>query len=223
MVSAQFGLTHLLFLLQGALWTVVLSVLALVGGGLAGFLVALCRVSPLKAVRLLSGLYVQLIQGTPLLVLMFLVFFGLPPLGITVSPLTAAGVSLTIFVAAYLGEIWRGCIQSVPRPQWEAAECLAMGRAQRMWYVVLPQAMRIATPPTVGFLVQIIKNTSLASVVGFVELARAGQIINNSLFQPFLVYVIIAAIYFAMCYPLSRLSRRLERRTGFARRQVVTP
>ncbi|WP_456316840.1 ABC transporter permease subunit [Teichococcus aestuarii] len=99
-----------------------------------------------------------------------------------------------------------------------------MSRTQRMFYVVLPQAVRIATPPTVGFLVQIVKNTSLASVVGFVELARAGQIINNSLFEPFLVYLIIALLYFAMCYPLSRWSRRLERRTGYARRQqVVTP
>lgn len=224
MIATQLGATHLQFLLQGALWTLVLSAIALVGGGLLGFLVALCRVSASRAVRIASGAYVQVVQGTPLLVIMFLVFFGLPPLGINVSPLTAASASLILYVSAYMGEIWRGCIESVPKPQWEAAECLAMSRTQRMFYVVLPQAVRIATPPTVGFLVQIVKNTSLASVVGFVELARAGQIINNSLFEPFLVYLIIALLYFAMCYPLSRWSRRLERRTGYARRQqVVTP
>ena len=203
---------HLMFLGQGALWTIGLSLMALVGGGCVGFLVALCRVAPGRTLRFASGAYVQLVQGTPLLVIMFLTFFGLPPLGLTVSPLAAASTSLTIYVGAYLGEIWRGCIQSVPRPQWEAAEGLALSRSQRMTRVILPQALRIATPPTVGFMVQIVKNTSLASVVGFVELARAGQIINNSLFEPFVVYAIIAAVYFLLCFPLSRLSQRLERR-----------
>lgn len=93
-----------------------------------------------------------------------------------------------------------------------AAECLALGRMQRLRWVVLPQAVRIAVPPTVGFSVQVIKNTSLASVVGLVELARAGQIINNSLFRPFLIYALIAAVYFCLCYPISRWSRSLELR-----------
>jgi len=208
---------HLQFLVNGALWTVVLSFVALAGGGIFGFVVALARVSPRKAVRVAAGAYVQLVQGTPLLVILFATYFGLPTMGINISPLAAAGVSLTINVAAYLGEIWRGAIQSVPKPQWEAAECLALSRTQRMVRIILPQAIRIATPPTVGFMVQIIKNTSLASVVGFVELARSGQIINNSLFLPFIVYLIIAVIYFCLCYPISRLSRRLERRTGYAR------
>ena len=211
------NLNHLLCLGQGALWTVGLSLIALIGGGLAGFVVAMARVSPVRAVRLLSIGYVQLIQGTPLLVILFLGYFGLSAIGLQLSPLAAAGASLTIYVAAYVGEIWRGCIEAVPRPQWEAAEGLGLSRWQRMTKVVLPQAVRIATPPTVGFMVQIIKNTSLASVVGFVELARAGQIINNSLFEPFLVYALIALIYFALCYPVSRLSRGLERRLGAGR------
>ena len=208
--------THLQYLLQGALWTVGLSLIAFLGGGLLGLTVALCRISPSKPLRWLTSGYVQLIQGTPLLVILFLTFFGLPSLGFNISPLAAAGLSLTIYVSAYLGEIWRGCIESVGKAQWEAAECLALTRAQRMRLVVLPQAIRIATPPTVGFMVQIVKNTSLASVVGFVELARSGQIINNSIFEPFFVYLIIAAMYFAMCYPLSRWSLRLERRGAAA-------
>lgn len=216
-MSLHLNANHLQFLLDGALWTVVLSLVALVGGGLLGFAVALARISPRRAVRVISTGYVQLIQGTPLLVIMFVTYFGLPTIGISISPLLAAGASLTINVGAYLGEIWRGAIESVPKPQWEAAECLALTRTQRMFRVILPQAVKIATPPTVGFSVQIIKNTSLASVVGFVELARSGQIINNSLFQPFIVYLIIAAAYFGMCYPISRLSRSLERRAGFAR------
>jgi polar amino acid transport system permease protein len=215
---------HLTFLLQGALWTVVLSVAAFIGGGLLGFAVALCRVSTSRILRVATGVYVQLIQGTPLLVIMFLAYFGLPAIGFRISPLAAASASLTIYVGAYLGEIWRGCIESVPRPQWEAAECLALSRTQRMFKVILPQAVRIATPPTVGFMVQIIKNTSLASVVGFVELARSGQIINNSIFEPFAVYMVIATIYFALCYPISLWSRKLERRIGFsAKPGLATP
>jgi polar amino acid transport system permease protein len=213
-MGGSLNVNHLMFLGYGALWTIGLSLIGLLGGGTAGFIIALCRISPNRIVRLLSAAYVQLIQGTPLLVIMFLTYFGLPTLGVTVSPLTAAGASLTIYVGAYLGEIWRGCIESVPKPQWEAAEGLALSRSQRMMKVILPQAMRIATPPTVGFMVQIIKNTSLASVVGFVELARSGQIINNSLFEPFVIYSIIAVIYFALCYPISRISRRLETRSG---------
>ncbi|MEZ0168162.1 amino acid ABC transporter permease [Microvirga sp. TS319] len=221
-MSGSLNANHLIFLGYGALWTVGLSLIGLLGGGGAGFIIALCRISPNKAIRLLSAGYVQLIQGTPLLVIMFLTYFGLPTLGLTVSPLTAAGASLTIYVGAYLGEIWRGSIQSVPRPQWEAAEGLALSRTQRMLKVILPQAIRIATPPTVGFMVQIIKNTSLASVVGFVELARSGQIINNSLFEPFLIYTIIAVIYFALCYPISRISRRLETRGSSTRISLGT-
>lgn len=216
-MPAHLNTTHLQFLLGGALWTIVLSLVALIGGGLAGLVVALARISPREGVRIAATGYVQLIQGTPLLVIMFVTYFGLPTIGVTISPLVAAGASLTLNVSAYLGEIWRGAIQSVPKPQWEAAECLALTRTQRMVRVIFPQAVKIATPPTVGFMVQIIKNTSLASVVGFVELARSGQIINNSLFQPFIVYLIIAAVYFCLCYPISRLSRSLERRAGFAR------
>lgn len=216
-MGGQLNANHLAFLAQGLGWTAALSLIAFLGGGIAAFGVALCRVSGLAVVRVVSGALVQLVQGTPLLVILFLAFFGLPAIGLSVPPLLAAGVSLTIYVGAFLGEVWRGAILAVPRPQWEAAECLALSRTQRLFRVVLPQAVRIATPPTVGFMVQIIKATSLASAIGFVELARAGQIINNSLLQPFLIYAIIAAVYFALCYPISRLSRRLEQSTGFAK------
>ena len=121
-MGGSLNINHLLFLGQGALWTIGLSLIGLIGGGIFGFIIALCRISPVRMVRILSAGYVQLIQGTPLLVIMFLTYFGLPALGLTISPLTAAGTSLTIYVAAYLGEIWRGCLQSVPRAQWEAAE-----------------------------------------------------------------------------------------------------
>jgi polar amino acid transport system permease protein len=210
MIGGTFGLNHLQFLLVGALWTIGLTAIAFVGGGLVGFAVALARVSAFKPLRWLVAGYVMLVQGTPLLVLVFLMYFGVAMAGFEMNPLPAAGLALTIYVSAYIGEIWRGCIQSVPRTQWEAAECLPLTRLQRMRLVILPQAFRIATPPTVGFMVQIVKNSSLASVVGFVELTRAGQLVNNSIFDPLLVFVSVALMYFAMCYPLSRLSRRFE-------------
>lgn len=212
MIDGGLNLYHLQFLAMGVLWTVCLSLIAFVGGGLAGAVIALCRISPNQAVRWLAIGWIQLIQGTPLLVVLFVCYFGLSIMGLELPGLVAASIAMVVYVSAYLGEIWRGCIESVPRTQWEAAECLALSRAQRMRLVVLPQALRIATPPTVGFMVQIVKNTSLASIVGFVELVRAGQLINNSIFQPFLVYLIIAALYFAMCFPLSVWSRKLEQR-----------
>jgi polar amino acid transport system permease protein len=209
---------QLQFLLQGLWWTVVLSLMAFVGGGLLGFVVAILCVYGPAFTRNLTMLYIKLIQGTPLLVLLSLTYFGLPTMGVNIDPLTAAGVGLSVYVSAYLGEIWRGCIESVPRTQAEAAECLALNWGQRLVHVILPQAVKIATPSTVGFMVQIVKNTSLASAIGFVELARAGQVINNSTFRPFVTFMLIAALYFALCYPLSVWSRRLERRFHVANR-----
>ncbi|MFT0548767.1 amino acid ABC transporter permease [Allopusillimonas ginsengisoli] len=213
-MGGSFAIGYLTYLMQGALWTAGLSLIALGFGGILALTVALCRISDMRWLRTITALYIQIVQGTPVLVLIFLSYFGLPSLGWSVSPLFAASASLAIYVSAYLGESWRGSIQSVPKAQWETAECLALSKTQRMTKVILPQAVRIATPPTVGFMVQIIKNTSLASVVGFVELVRAGQIINNTIFQPFLIYLLIALLYFSLCFPLSILSRRLESRAG---------
>jgi polar amino acid transport system permease protein len=208
---------HVWYLIAAAQWTVLLSLIAFAGGALVGLPVALMRVSPSRALRIAAGGYIQLIQGMPLLILLFLTYFGLGILGYKLVPLVAAGLALTLYAAAFLGEIWRGCIEAVPRTQWEASDCLGLDRFQQYAYVVLPQAVRMAIPPTVGFMVQIVKNTSLASVVGFVELARAGQIVNNSTFEPFVIFCIVAAIYFAMCYPLSLASRFLERRANAGR------
>ncbi len=216
-----FSLTYLAYMLHGAAWTVGLSALGFAGGGVLGFGIALTRISRHRPLRWVSNIYVQLIQGTPLLILMFLSYFGLGLLGFDVPPLAAAGFAMTIYASAYLGEIWRAALQAVPRAQWEAAECLALSSSQRLFRVIVPQALRIATPSTVGFLVQIVKNTSLASVVGFVELVRAGQVINNTLYEPFLVFGVMALIYFALCYPLSRWSRSLERKLQIGRRACV--
>jgi polar amino acid transport system permease protein len=213
----QFNSNHVVYLIEAAGWTLVLSALTFMGGSVLGLGLAIARISQLRVLRALSIGFIQLIQGTPLLIVLFLSYFGTGILGFKLNVLIAAGLSLTLYAGAFLGEIWRGCIQSVPSTQWEASDCLGLSRQQQYVYVILPQAVRIAVPPTVGFMVQIVKNTSLASVIGFVELARAGQIINNSTFQPFLVFGCVGAIYFAICYPLSETSRWLERRLRVAR------
>jgi polar amino acid transport system permease protein len=213
----SFTLTHVGYLAVAAEWTVLLSVLAFAGGAVLGLLLALGRVSRIAALRRMAAAYIQVVQGTPLLVLLFLSYFGISIVGLDVPPLLAAALSLTLYTGAFLGEIWRGCIESVARTQWEAAECLGLTRFGQYVHVVLPQAARIAIPPTVGFMVQVVKNTSLASVIGFLELSRAGQVVNNSTFQPFTVFLVIAVMYFALCYPLSLASRHFERKLHVGR------
>lgn len=213
----QLSSDHVFYLLMAARWTLLLSLIAFFGGALVGLPVALLRSSSSQLLRNMSGAYVQLIQGTPLLILIFLSYFGLGILGFKLPPLVAAGLALTLYASAFLGEIWRGSIEAVPRTQWEASNCLGLNIFQQYLYIILPQAVRIAIPPTVGFMVQIVKNTSLASVVGFVELARAGQIVNNSTFEPFVIFCIVAAIYFSICYPLSLMSLYLERKVNASR------
>jgi polar amino acid transport system permease protein len=213
----QFTSVHVIYLLEAARWTLLLSLVALTGGGVLGLALALARVSQWRVLRVIAIAYIQIVQGTPLLVLLFLSYFGLSFAGYRLDPLVAAGLSLTFYVGAFLGEIWRGCIEAVPRTQWEASDCLGLSRLQQYTHIILPQAVRIATAPTVGFMVQVVKNTSLASIIGFVELTRAGQIVNNSTFQPFPVFLLVGAIYFAICYPLSVASRVLERKLHVAR------
>lgn len=207
-------------LLQGAWGTLVLSLLTFAIGGLAGLALAMARISPARPVRVAAAAWIQLIQGTPLLVLMGLCFYGPNIAGIgSVPALLSATLAMSIYASAFLGEIWRGCIQAVHKSQWEAAECLGLTRWQRMRQVVLPQALRLATPPTVGFAVQIIKNTSVASlVIGFAELSYNTKVLNNSTFQPFVYFGAAALLYFAMSYPLSRWSLALERKLNASRR-----
>lgn len=205
------------FLLAATRWTLLLSVIAFVGGGIGALLLLLLRYArPAVGARFMT-IYVELLQGTPLLLQLFLVFFGLPLLGIDVSPLLAAGVALTFYASAFLAEIWRGCVDAIGRGQWDASASLGMKFILQMRYVILPQALRIAVPPTVGFLVQLVKSTALASIVGFNELTKAGQIVTNATFQPVVVYGLVAVIYFCMCFPLTYCARMLERKLSTSR------
>jgi polar amino acid transport system permease protein len=200
-------------LLLAARWTVLLSLIAFGGGGLVGLGLLLARVAKLPgAERIVAG-YVQLFQGTPLLIQLFLAYFGTSALlGVDVPAWLAASVSLTLYTSAFLTEIWRGCVNAIPKGQWEAADSLALSFGEKMRHVIGPQAGRIAVAPTVGFLVQVIKGTALASVIGFIELTKTGSMVSNATFQPFKVYACVALMYFALCWPVSACSRVLERK-----------
>lgn len=199
-------------LLLALRWTALLSLIAFTGGGLVGLALLLLRLSPYQLVHRAVQVYVQLFQGTPLLMQLFLAYFGLALLGVNTSAWVAACTALTLYTSAYLTEIWRGCVAAIPLGQWEAAQSLALRFGDQLRYVILPQALRIALPPTVGFLVQVVKATALASVIGFIELTKAGSMAANATFRPFVVYSLVALLYFALCFPISLCAQALERK-----------
>jgi polar amino acid transport system permease protein len=205
-------------LLQAARWTVALSLIAFIGGGLVGLALLVLRLTPSRTAQRFVAGYVLLFQGTPLLMQLFLAYFGIALFGINTSPWVAAAIALTLYTSAFLTEIWRGCVAAIPKGQWEAARSLALGFGEQLRYVVLPQAVKLGVPPTVGFLVQVVKGTALASVIGFVELTKAGTMITNATFKPFVVYSCLALMYFALCYPVSLYARGLERKLNAAHR-----
>jgi polar amino acid transport system permease protein len=199
-------------LLIAARWTILLSIVAFVCGGAVGLVLLLMRTSKRRVLRTISSAWIEIFQGTPLLMQLFLLFFGVALFGIDVPPWLAAGLALTLFTSAYLAEIWRGCVEAIPRGQWEASSSLAMSYFEQMRHVILPQALRIAIPPTVGFSVQVVKGTAVTSIIGFVELTKAGSMIANATFAPFTVFGLVALMYFILCFPLSLVAGKLERK-----------
>jgi len=211
-----FSFLDVVFIVSALRFTLALAGIAFCGGALLGAIVLVLRVLPLAPLNWLAAGYIGLLQGTPLLGQLFLFYFGLSIVGLNVSAWFAATLALSFYASAFLAEIWRGCVQSVPRTQWEASAALGLTFLQQLRWVVVPQALRLALPPTVGFGVQVVKNTSLASTIGFVELMRAGQIVNNATFSPLSTYLTAAACYWAICFSMSRLSQGLERRLHVA-------
>lgn len=207
-----FGFPELLFILDGAKWTILMSLAAFLFGGLLGLLVALARTSNIRSLRFLALCYIQLFQGTPLLIQLFIVYFGLPIIGLQLDLWLALITGLSLHASGFLGEIWRGSIQAVPSGQSEAARALGLGYVSRMRDVVLPQAFRISLPATVGFMVNLVKGTALAALLGLTELTRSGQLMSNITFEPVKVYATVGLVYFAICLPLTLVSARLERR-----------
>lgn len=216
----HFGVPEALLLATGLQWTILLTLTGFVGGALGGVAVALCRVSPLAPLRMATAGFIEVFRGTPLLLQLFVVFYGLSVIGFSLGAWASVAICMTLHASAFLGEIWRGSIQALPAGQSEAARALGLHYLPRMRDVVLPQALKISLPATVGFLVQLLKGTSLASIVGFAELMRSGAIVANATFNPLFVYSVVAALYFALCWPLSLYGRRMEKRLAGAQRSA---
>lgn len=209
----EFGLQHLLLIAQGALVTVVLCAVAGTAGSLIGMILGLAATSNSRLARTISSVYINLIRGLPLLVIIFFIYFGLPLLlpGADLSKTISAGVALSVYAGAYMGEVIRGGIESVPRGQFEAAEALGLGYASKFRHVIIPQAMKAAVPPGIGFLIALVKDSSLVSVIGFVELTKAGRVVSSLTTDSLTAFLIVAAFYFVICYAMSLLSQRYER------------
>ncbi|MBI4924220.1 MAG: amino acid ABC transporter permease [Devosia nanyangense] len=214
----DFGPNELVYLLLAARWTILLALIAFAGGGVIGLVIAGLRVAPIRILRWLAGGYIQFFMGTPILIQLFMAYYGASFLGFRPDPWVAAALTFSLNGAAFFGEIFRGAIQSISRGQWEASTALGFRFVSTLRLVIIPQAVRLMLPPTVGFMVQVVKTTSVASLIGLTELARAATQINTVTFQPVLVFGTVSLIYFALCWPLSLLSQHLERRlaTGSA-------
>jgi polar amino acid transport system permease protein len=207
---AEIGL-ELPYLLRGTLVTIELSLLAFAGGGLLGFMIAMLRVLGGSDVTLVMKPFIDLVRGTPLLVQLLAVYLMSSALGFSLSPLMAAVVGLSINTAAYLSEIIRGAINSIAKGQTEAGLAVGLSPAYVVWAIVLPQALPVIVPASMGFFIGLVKDTSLAYVVGLLELTRAAKDIVDRTLEPFGTFVIVMVIYFALCYPLSVLVRVVDR------------
>lgn len=210
----DFGPNELMFLLMATRWTILLALIAFAGGGVIGLIVAALRVAPLPPLRWLAAGYIQFFMGTPILIQLFMAYYGSSLLGFRPDPWVAAAVTFSLNGGAFFGEIFRGSIDAVPKGQWEASTALGFRFLPTLRLVILPQAVRLMLPPTVGFMVQIVKTTSVASLIGLTELARAATQINTVTFQPVLVFGTVSLIYFMLCWPLSLYAGYLERRVG---------
>ncbi len=201
----------IVFMLSTTLTTIELSVIAILGGLLLGVIVGVCRSSTVRGVNILARVYVELFRGIPILLQIFMFYYGLKILGIRMPALLSASMAFVFNVAANVGETLRGIILSIPKSQWEAAACLGLPYLAQLRYVILPQVVRAAIPPSIGIMVGLIKDTSLASIIGFVELTRSGALIMAVTMNPYTAFPLIAGIYFLVCFPLTQTSRWLEK------------
>jgi polar amino acid transport system permease protein len=209
------------FLWQGFLETLYVSLVAIIAGSLIGALIGLVRSQRVPVLTGIFGLFIHILRGTPFLVQLYVFYFVLPNTGISWlswDSRTAAFVALSVYTSSYVAEIVKGAVEAVPRGQSEAATALGMTRLQRLWYVIIPQALKLTVPPMSGVYVMIIKSTAILSVVGISELTRQGEVsILRFPRDVLFIYGLIAFIYFLYCYPVLRFARWAERRVGAAR------
>jgi L-cystine transport system permease protein len=211
------GLAELLkgalpLMLKGAGWTLLLAVASIFFGAIIGTVVAITRLAKIPVLSQLAALYVSAMRGTPLLVQLFVIYFGLPSIGIQFEPITAGILGLSLNVGAYLSETLRGAINGVEYGQWNAARSLGLTQFQTLRHVVGPQALRLAVPSLSNSLISLIKDTSLVSVIAVSELMLATREVIATSFQPFPLYIVAAAIYWAMSATFEGLQKKLELR-----------
>jgi cystine transport system permease protein len=205
-------------MLTGAMYTLLFALASMVGGLAIGFPVAIMRMSPWAAIRWPASVYVSAMRGTPLLVQIFVIYYGLPSIGIEFTPVTAGVLALSLNAGAYLSESLRGAIQSISQGQWRASYSLGLGYWQSLVHVVLPQALRVAAPSMSNTLISLIKDTSLVSVITMTELMLSTKEVIASTFQPLPLYIAAACIYWVMSLGFEHLQRIAERRLNRAHR-----
>lgn len=198
-------------LVQGALLTIKFAVLSMIFGLIAATVLALMGISHLKPLNWMARVYVSVMRGTPLLVQIFVVYYGLPSIGIALEPTPAGVIALSANVAAYLSESMRGAINGIHGGQWLAAYSLGLSRHQTLRYVIAPQALRIAVPSLSNSLISLIKDTSLVSVITVTELLRSAQEIIAATYQPLPLYLAAAAVYWVLCQVLEWAQHWYER------------
>jgi polar amino acid transport system permease protein len=199
-------------LVHALLRTLEYTVLGFIGAVLLGLALALMRLSPTRIVRIPAAIYTELFKNIPLLAIIFITYFGLASTGVRLSALMAGSLSLVIFYAAYLSEIFRAALSGVPSGQQEGAQALGMSKMRTFGQVIMPQALRLALPGTATMLVDLLKSTSLLVTIAAGELMSEAQLISSETFRAMEVYLVIALIYFAVCYPVSQLLLLLERK-----------
>lgn len=200
------------YLLQGAVTTVMLTVVSMSLALVGGLLVALMRLSRSVPLQWVSGAYIEAIRGTPLLVQLFIIYYGLPQYGIRFDAFTAGVLGLSINYSAYLAEVYRSGILSVDRGQWEAGGSIGLSRAALLRYIILPQAVRIILPPVGNYFISMLKDSALVATIAVVELMRAAQLRVAITFRAMDIYLLVALIYFLMSYPCALLIRHIEKR-----------
>jgi His/Glu/Gln/Arg/opine family amino acid ABC transporter permease subunit len=203
---------NLPYLLRGSVSTVTIALTVMMLGTVAGLVLGLLRFVPWRWLGVCIGILIELVRAVPLLLLMFFIFFGLPALGLRIPTFPAAVLAMSLWMAVNTAEVVRGGIQSIPRGQFEAARSLGLGGMAIMRHVIFPQAVRRMIPPFVGLCTILVKDTSLAAIIGVFELTRAAQEIIERTFRSFELYLVAAAIYFAICFPLTRFAQRAEAR-----------
>jgi polar amino acid transport system permease protein len=213
-MTQDFGWIHIIPLLKGTWLTIQLCFFSLFFGSLIGILIGLGATSKNKLAKTISSLYTRLVRGVPLLMIIFLVYFALPMLetGINFSKGFSAVFALSVYAGAYIGEIVKGGIQSVPKGQFEAADALGMAYFQKFRHVIVPQALKSIIPPGIGFFIALIKDSSLVSIIGYIDLTKAGKVVSNLTFNPIASFLVVAAIYFVLCFGLSKASYFYERK-----------